>query len=705
MAEMKHLRRQIINISILFASYLLFRFLITQHIPNPVIPWGILALDMTVPLIGGILFGPQFGLLLGLGGTSAIYLVSLPFEVAFDRSLLLCTIIPLGIAGYLSGALARKQSLFISSLPIALAHLLNVSAYYLTGLRSSAELFTSSVGFGFAAETMIDILLINLVCLGYRWWISPQRTLIYRRKDLGRFGYVPLAIVVCILTSTSLITVWGFPQRIINHLFLNYLAILIATIFYGRSLGLGVALLSACQGVAIIFNLENYSYLLDVLGKIDATFLHVASFGMIALLISELMERRKKEKEKTSRFSLLYQLSSIFSSTLDLKELLDLVTREVAQAIDCEKCAVLLVDDKGEISFSAAYGFDAENISLMNFQLGEGYVGRVARDEYPVTISDAQSDPAVTAEIVGREHIRSFIHVPIKAKGKIIGVLDVDNKRVGNFTEKDIELLCAIASQVGIAIDNAHLYELERQSRAEIEREEKERTQFIYSLSHELKSPLTSITASGELLARELGQSQNAIPRLIQVLNKSAKDMDERISELLDVARMESKGLELKLEELDPGTILKDCTLRVLPWAQIKGQSLKLKLPPSLPEIMGDKLRISQIVLNLLSNAIKFTPEGGLIILSAREEEKNLIVEVEDNGRGIPEEEIQNLFRPYYRLRGHENIRGVGLGLTLVKRLVELHGGKVGVESELGKGSKFSFSLPTKEDEDEAIGN
>jgi signal transduction histidine kinase len=553
---------------------------------------------------------------------------------------------------------------------------------------------------------MIDILLINLTCLTYRWWTSPERTPIHWRAISRPFGYFPLVIIVCILTSTSRITIWGFPERIINHLFLNYLAILIATIFYGRNPGLGVALLCATQGVAIIFNLENYSYLLDVPGKIDATFLHTAFFGMIALLVSDLQdklvkarEREDKQSKKTSRFSLLYHLSRNLSSTLNLKELLDIVTREVTQAMDCEKCAVLLLDEKGVISYTSTYGFDAENASQIKFKAGEDYVGKVAQDGKPVIIFDAQCDPTVTAEIVRRENVTSFIHVPIKVKGKIIGVLNADNKRKGNFMEKDVELLSAIGSEVGSAIDNAILYQLEKESRAELERQEKERVEFLNALTHELKTPLTSVIAAGELLASEAGEDKNPTLRLIQILNKSARDMNERISELLDVAKMEGKGFELKLEEINPGPILEDCLSRVLPQAQANGQSLRLELPPSLPQVYGDRLRLSQIVLNLLQNAVKFTPEGGVITLRAREEKGSLTIEVEDNGPGIPEEEIENIFRPYYRLKGHENIRGVGLGLSLVRRLVELHGGKIEVRSELGKGSRFYFSLPIKEHE------
>jgi signal transduction histidine kinase len=132
--------------------------------------------------------------------------------------------------------------------------------------------------------------------------------------------------------------------------------------------------------------------------------------------------------------------------------------------------------------------------------------------------------------------------------------------------------------------------------------------------------------------------------------------------------------------------------------AQIKERSLKFEIPSSLPEVIGDKRRINQIVLNPLQNAINFTPEGGSVILRAKEEGSFLTVEIEDNGPEIPQEEVGRLFDPYFRGATHEGIPGVGLGFSLVKGMVELHQGKVDVKSELGKGSVFPFSLPMKKE-------
>ncbi len=381
---------------------------------------------------------------------------------------------------------------------------------------------------------MIDILIINLACLMYRGW--PERANLLRKIRLSQFSFLPVAVIASILVLTSFLTL--FSPEIINHLFLGYVAILLSSILYPQPFGLLVALLFSIQGVMVILHLEGLAF--DVQGKIDATFLHIPLFGIAALLISELMEGRKKVIE--------------------------------------------------------------ENI-----------------------------------------------------------LLEAEEERL-----KDTE---------------------------------KRRSQFIHTLTHELKTPLTSTIASGEMLAEEIGEGQNLQSILIRNINDSAQEMDQRVSELLDVARMGALSFEIKPEELDIKPILSECYLAFSPQAQTREQSLKLILPPILPRVQGDRKRLVQVVQNLLRNAVKFTPRRGEIILRAEKGETDLVVEVEDNGPGIPEKEMENLFKPYYRLEAHQRTRGLGLGLYLVKRLVELHQGRVWVESKVGEGSKFCFSLPLNEDE------
>jgi len=210
---------------------------------------------------------------------------------------------------------------------------------------------------------------------------------------------------------------------------------------------------------------------------------------------------------------------------------------------------------------------------------------------------------------------------------------------------------------------------------------------------HELKTPLTSVMATGELLALEL--PEGPLLRMVKNINRSAENLNTRIDELLDLARSELGMLRLNLTSMDPLAFLQQLAEEMGPVALSRHQSLALDLPSSLPQIWADGVRLQQVVLNLLSNASKFTGEGGKITLRARKEGGSLVVEVEDTGPGISEEDQKRLFLPYHRLMGdRERLSGLGLGLALSKTLVELHGGRIWVKSQKGVGSTFSFSVP-----------
>jgi len=253
------------------------------------------------------------------------------------------------------------------------------------------------------------------------------------------------------------------------------------------------------------------------------------------------------------------------------------------------------------------------------------------------------------------------------------------------------------------------LHKQEREERIRLERERGERLQFINALAHELKTPLTSIVASGGLLLEELkdgGQSQQV--RLTENILSATKKLEARLSELLDMARMESSSFGLNLELLDIRPLLQNIANELLPVAAEKHQVLTLDILSSVPMVSvpmvnADRQRLEQVLLNLLANAIKFSGEGSEIQLGLRKKGTKVVVEVKDNGPGISKKEQARLFTPYYRVEADRHrFPGSGLGLALSKQLVELHGGRMWVESELGKGSTFSFSLAVAEPEEES---
>jgi len=231
-----------------------------------------------------------------------------------------------------------------------------------------------------------------------------------------------------------------------------------------------------------------------------------------------------------------------------------------------------------------------------------------------------------------------------------------------------------------------------------IETKEEEWLRFIDTLSHELKTPLTSIIAAAGLLAEELEASgDSSHQRLIQTIIQNANTLETRLAELLDIVKTGSGEIQLQLEPVDIKSLLRGTGMQISPLIQGKGQHLDIDLPPSLPIIRGDGQRLEQVVLNLLNNATKFSAEGCNIVLKARSLDTEIIVEVQDSGIGIAPEEQPRLFKPYSRLNAdRQRHPGLGLGLALAKQVVELHGGRIWVKSEPGKGSVFSFSLPLR---------
>lgn len=237
------------------------------------------------------------------------------------------------------------------------------------------------------------------------------------------------------------------------------------------------------------------------------------------------------------------------------------------------------------------------------------------------------------------------------------------------------------------------LHEKEAQLRQELELQMGRRVEFNRALVHELKTPLTPLLTSSEMLATEL--KQEPFLSLAKNINKGALRLNDRIDELLDLTKGEIGMLRLNLTEIDLLYLLRDMADEMQPTASQRRQTLELDLPASLPLVKADEDRIRQIVFNLFNNASKFTPEGGKVTIRAKQTDSVLTVEVQDTGLGIAEEDQKTLFQPYHRSRtDRQKLGGLGLGLALCKTLVELHGGQIWVNSHLGEGSVFTFTLP-----------
>jgi len=311
--------------------------------------------------------------------------------------------------------------------------------------------------------------------------------------------------------------------------------------------------------------------------------------------------------------------------------------------------------------------------------LGEGGFGDVVASRLAALMQEAGA--------------RSQVTVPLRFGEAPQGTMVVGRHDERPFTPEEVKLLRAVACQMQLGAQQARLYCREMKLRQELEREIKKRSEFLRALVHELKTPVTAVMASSEILTAEL--QDKTLLALARNLYRSAENLNMRIDELLDVARGELGMLRLNRTAVDPIPLLRGSASDLAPLVSSYRQSLTVELPPSLPFVWADDSRLRQVVFNLLANASKFTPEGGQITLRARVEKRNLIVEVQDNGPGIPEEDQARLFDPYYRLeRDREHLSGLGLGLALSKTLVELHRGRIWISSGEGRGSTFAFSVP-----------
>jgi len=236
--------------------------------------------------------------------------------------------------------------------------------------------------------------------------------------------------------------------------------------------------------------------------------------------------------------------------------------------------------------------------------------------------------------------------------------------------------------------------------RKEQEQQNEQKTEFLHSITHELKTPLTALISSSELLVEETSIVPSIRKRLSTNIRQSAYQMDRRVSELLDLARMQIGELTIAPESLEIGPLITGIVLQLDILFKNKGQTLTFEIPSSLPKVNADKSMLEQVLSNLLSNANKFSPADSNIVLKVKETDTTMIVEVEDSAPVILEQEKTKLFNPYYRgedIDKREQIPGFGLGLAISKKLVELHGGEIWVETKSGEGNVFAFSLPALE--------
>jgi len=292
---------------------------------------------------------------------------------------------------------------------------------------------------------------------------------------------------------------------------------------------------------------------------------------------------------------------------------------------------------------------------------------------------------------------RAAIFAPMLWEGKAIGVIAVCRVIAGPFSDKEIALLKTFTDQAVIAIQNARLFREIQDKSAQLEVANKHKSEFLANMSHELRTPLNAIIGFSEVLIERLfGELNPKQEDYIRDIHGSGKHLLTLINDILDLSKVEAGRMELELSTFQLSSALSNAMILVRERAQRHSILLGQQVDATLGEIVADERKFKQILLNLLSNAVKFTADGGRVDVNARREDGNAVIAVHDTGIGIATEDQAAVFEEFRQV-GRDYTRkqeGTGLGLALTKKFVELHGGRIWVESEPGKGSTFTFTLP-----------
>jgi two-component system, NtrC family, sensor kinase len=424
-------------------------------------------------------------------------------------------------------------------------------------------------------------------------------------------------------------------------------------------------------------------------------------------LFQELEARTRELAQSVGELRALGEVGQAVSSTLDLQTVLSTIVRHAVQLSGTDGGVVYEYDEAPkEFHLRASHLMEGEVVEALQatpVRPGQGATGRAATMRAPVQLPDILNEQEFTGTrvrpIFARLGYRSVLAVPLLREGRIMGALTVWRKQAGSFSAEVVQLLQTFATQSALAIQNARLFrEIEEKSR-QLQMASENKSQFVSSMSHELRTPLNAIIGFSEVLQeRMFGELNEKQAEYTDDILSSGRHLLSLINEILDLSKVEAGRMELEVATFDLPLAIENARTFVRERAVKHGINLDVTVDERLGDFVGDERKIKQILLNLLSNAVKFTPEGGRIGINARQADGSVEISVSDTGIGISPEDQAKTFEEFRQVgtADAQKREGTGLGLTLAKKFVELHGGKIWVESEVGKGSTFSFTLPER---------
>jgi signal transduction histidine kinase/HAMP domain-containing protein len=416
-----------------------------------------------------------------------------------------------------------------------------------------------------------------------------------------------------------------------------------------------------------------------------------------------------KVSARTSELALAAELARAVSSSLDPKEVLTQSALLIHRRLTFDHVLVFSVQPGANVLMLTEAADRAGKLLIE-----QGYRLPLAKHSM-VGAAAATRQPQMTQDLTqSKLHRRvsllpdtgSAAALPIAVQDTVLGVLYVHANQRHHFTQEQIDLLMALADQIAVGLHNARLYTQQRETAEHLAEVDRLKTEFLANMSHELRTPLNSIIGFSKLLLKELeGPINEAQAQELQIIHDSGQHLLSVINDVLDVSKINAGKLRLRLEKTDVATVAEAMIETIEGYLEDKPITLKLDIAPDILPIHADQRRVRQILLNLLSNAAKFTDEGTVTLrlrqtdaYDAQTQNLEPFVEISviDTGIGIPEDRQDDIFEEFMQVDGSSTRRagGTGLGLPLTKKLVELHGGRIWVESVPGKGSTFTVLLP-----------
>jgi signal transduction histidine kinase/ActR/RegA family two-component response regulator len=430
-----------------------------------------------------------------------------------------------------------------------------------------------------------------------------------------------------------------------------------------------------------------------------------AAQGALALrnvqLFRALRRRSAQLARKVEQLEALAEVGTAVSSSLDADEVLTTIVTHAVELSGTDGGSLMEYDEDTHLfGVRTAYGTSPSVIDALRatrIHVDETFVGRAALSRKAIQLPNlalTELDPHL--QVLYDGGWRSLVAIPLVRQDHVVGALVVRRKMAGAFSDETCEMLSAFATQSAVALTNARLYQqLERQS-VELAVASAHKSEFLASMSHELRTPLNAVIGFSEvLLERMFGELNERQEDYLQDILGSGRHLLALLNDILDLSKVEAGQMHLDLTTFPAPDALQYAMSLVRERSVQHSITTHVDIAPDLGSITADELRFRQVLLNLLSNAVKFTPDGGRVNVAASREATDLVVTVSDTGVGIQPEDQERIFDSFQQGgRSASKVEGTGLGLTLTKRIVELHGGRLWLTSTPGAGSTFGFSIP-----------